>query len=84
MRSRIVPLPLLFLVFLGLSGTAPAVAGSLLSFVVVYFAVFGAGIYYILRTMATSPDSVEPDIDATQPYRASHPLAPVTHAREDL
>ena len=65
---------------------APAVAGSLLSFVVVYFAVFGAGIYYILRVMATSPDFVEPDIDATQPYRASHPLAPthVTHAREEL
>ena len=65
---------------------APAVAGSLLSFVVVYFAVFGAGIYYILRVMATSPDFVEPDIDATQPYRASHPLAPthVTRAREEL
>ena len=31
---------------------APAVAGSLIAFVIVYFAVFGAGIWYILRLMA--------------------------------
>ena len=31
---------------------APAVAASLLAFVVVYFAVFGAGACYMLRLMA--------------------------------
>ena len=42
---------------------APAVAASLVAFIVVYFAVFGAGIFYILRLMAqdartsTSPTS---------------------------
>lgn len=35
---------------------APAVAASLAAFVVVYFSVFGAGTYYILRLMSASPD----------------------------
>ena len=35
---------------------APAVAASLIAFIVVYFAVFGAGTFYILRMMARSPD----------------------------
>ena len=34
---------------------APAVAASLLAFVVVYFAVFGAGVLYILKLMAKPP-----------------------------
>lgn len=38
---------------------APAVAGSLLAFVVVYFAVFGAGLFYILRLMKAHPHSGE-------------------------
>jgi cytochrome d ubiquinol oxidase subunit I len=53
---------------------APAVAGSLLSFVVVYFIVFGAGIYYLLRVMGHTPDPGEPDIGPDEIYRASHPL----------
>jgi cytochrome d ubiquinol oxidase subunit I len=56
---------------------APAVAGSLLSFILVYFIVFGAGIYYTLRVMAHTPDTGEPDIDPSQPYRASHALTSV-------
>ncbi len=38
---------------------APAVAGSLLAFVVVYFAVFGAGVSYILKLMAKAPTAHE-------------------------
>jgi cytochrome d ubiquinol oxidase subunit I len=38
---------------------APAVAVSLLAFVVVYFAVFGAGVVYILRLMAKPPMAFE-------------------------
>lgn len=53
---------------------APAVALSLLSFVVVYFIVFGAGIYYLLRVMGHTPDPGEPDIGPDEIYRASHPL----------
>jgi cytochrome bd ubiquinol oxidase subunit I len=34
---------------------APAVAASLLAFIVVYFAVFGAGVVYILKLMAKPP-----------------------------
>ncbi|SMQ73363.1 cytochrome bd-I ubiquinol oxidase subunit 1 apoprotein [Altererythrobacter xiamenensis] len=34
---------------------APAVAASLLAFIVVYFAVFGVGVWYILRLMSKAP-----------------------------
>jgi cytochrome d ubiquinol oxidase subunit I len=34
---------------------APAVAASLVAFVLVYFAAFGAGTYYLLRLMAKPP-----------------------------
>ena len=39
---------------------APAVATSLLAFVIVYFAVFGAGVLYILKLMAKPPALHEP------------------------
>jgi cytochrome d ubiquinol oxidase subunit I len=39
---------------------APAVATSLLAFVVIYFAVFGVGIWYILRLMHRPPHELEP------------------------
>src|SRR3546814_4207737 len=38
---------------------APAVATSLLAFVIVYFPVFGAGIYYVLKLMAHPPERGE-------------------------
>ncbi|HEY5362945.1 MAG TPA: cytochrome ubiquinol oxidase subunit I, partial [Aestuariivirga sp.] len=38
---------------------APAVAASLLAFVVVYFVVFGAGIFYLLKLMAKPPQPHE-------------------------
>ena len=44
---------------------APAVAFSLLAFVVVYFAVFGMGIWYLLRLMKKPPEAHEaPPSDA--------------------
>jgi cytochrome d ubiquinol oxidase subunit I len=39
---------------------APAVAASLLAFVVVYFIVFGAGIWYIFKLSAKTPEAHEP------------------------
>ena len=41
---------------------APAVAASLVAFVLVYFAVFGAGIVYILKLMGKLPHSHESDL----------------------
>ena len=38
---------------------APAVGASLLAFVIVYFAVFGAGTWYILRLMGQAPHAGE-------------------------
>lgn len=38
---------------------APAVASSLLAFVVIYFAVFGAGVLYIFKLMAKPPSAHE-------------------------
>ncbi|WP_405402093.1 cytochrome ubiquinol oxidase subunit I [Paracoccus sp. Ld10] len=39
---------------------AAAVGASLIAFIIVYFTVFGAGTYYILRLMSRSPTSNEP------------------------
>jgi cytochrome d ubiquinol oxidase subunit I len=42
---------------------APAVAASLIAFIIVYFIVFGAGTFYILRLMARLPRDPMPDLD---------------------
>lgn len=49
---------------------APAVGGSLLAFVVVYFAVFAAGTWYILRLMAKPPQPHE-TVPDERPERAA-------------
>ncbi len=43
---------------------APAVAASLTAFVIVYFAVFGVGTWYILKLMAQLPHPGEPEPEA--------------------
>ena len=50
---------------------APAVAGSLLAFVLVYCLVFGAGIYYLLKLMQRAPQPLEPEPDPHLPQRAA-------------
>lgn len=40
---------------------AAAVGASLIAFIIVYFTVFGAGVFYILRLMAKPPYRDEPD-----------------------
>ncbi len=49
---------------------APAVASSLIAFVVVYFAVFGIGIWYLFRMLAKPPQEGESD-DPDGPLRAA-------------
>jgi cytochrome d ubiquinol oxidase subunit I len=45
---------------------APAVAASLLAFIVVYFAVFGVGTWYILKLMAKPPEPGEAGVARTE------------------
>ena len=49
---------------------APAVGGSLVAFVIVYFAVFAAGTVYILTLMAQPPGPGEPE-PASAPIRSA-------------
>ena len=48
------------LVALAVRNRAAAVGASLVAFIIVYVAVFGAGRYYILRLMSRSPANNEP------------------------
>jgi len=50
---------------------APAVATSLVMFIIVYFLVFGAGTVYLLRLMAKPPTMAEPDVPGEPIVRAS-------------
>ncbi len=52
-----------------------AVASSLAAFALVYFAVFGAGAFYMLRLMRQPPAASEPDLPHGEPMRA-HGLMP--------
>ena len=51
---------------------APAVATSLLAFIIVYVIVFGAGVFYLLRLMAKSPHTDESGIEKNAPIRAAN------------
>ncbi len=50
---------------------AAAVGASLAAFAVVYFAVFGAGAFYMLRLMRKAPEASEPEFAPDHPMRAS-------------
>lgn len=50
---------------------AQAVGASLIAFIVVYFLVFGAGTFYILRLMRRPPEPSEPDIERGLPSHAA-------------
>ncbi len=50
---------------------APAVAGSLVAFVIVYFVVFAAGVFYILRLMNKPPTPEEANAPLPGPLRAA-------------
>jgi cytochrome bd ubiquinol oxidase subunit I len=50
---------------------AAAVGASLIAFIVVYFAVFGAGAFYMLRLMSKPPTPSEPGLNPDEPLRAS-------------
>ncbi len=64
---------------------APAVAASLTAFVIVYFAVFGAGFFYTFRLMKRPPALDEPELAAGEPHRAASvtPVASIRPAQGD-
>lgn len=55
---------------------APAVAGSLTAFAIVYFSVFGAGIWYLLKLMKRPPEAHEATLDGTPTRTAGITPAP--------
>ena len=50
---------------------AAAVGTSLLAFILVYFTLFGSGIFYIFRQMAHTPGDHESGLPTDQPIRAA-------------
>jgi cytochrome d ubiquinol oxidase subunit I len=64
---------------------AGTVGATLVAFVIVYFAVFGAGLVYMLRLMARPPLPSEPPLDetATGPLRAAG-ITPVAAIDPDV
>jgi cytochrome d ubiquinol oxidase subunit I len=50
---------------------APAVGASLLAFILVYFVVFGAGIWFLFHLFSQAPHVSESGPDGTQPIRTS-------------
>ena len=61
---------------------AAAVGASLVAFVLVYFAVFGAGAFYMLRLMHKAPGTSAPDFPPGQPLHASGLMPAPVMARE--
>jgi cytochrome d ubiquinol oxidase subunit I len=55
---------------------APAVAASLLTFIVVYFIVFGAGTGYILKLMGKPRTRARPDPRRAQTIPSAPPVSP--------
>ena len=50
---------------------AAAVGASLLAFILVYFTLFGVGVYYILRLMNKAPHVGEPGLPPDEPIRTA-------------
>jgi cytochrome d ubiquinol oxidase subunit II len=59
---------------------APAVATSLIAFIIVYFAVFGMGTWYLLRLMSHAPHAHEPDLPNAPAHAAGITPAPAMAA----
>lgn len=63
---------------------APALAGSLAAFVVVYVLVFGAGLFYLFRQMARPPRSEDGDLMVGEPVRAAGITPAFSVKRRDI
>jgi cytochrome d ubiquinol oxidase subunit I len=61
---------------------APAVGASLLAFIIVYFAVYAAGIFYLLRLFGKSPDGANPELEHGHMHAAGIAPGPAMAAGE--
>jgi len=61
---------------------APAIAASLLAFVIVYFSVFGMGIWYLLHLMKKPPEAHESTLDGAPIRTAGITPAPAIEGGE--
>ena len=61
---------------------APAVSASLLAFIIVYFFVFGAGTFYLLRMMSHSPGTAALNLHVG-PIRTAGPQHALTDDPDD-
>ncbi len=61
---------------------APAVATSLIAFVIVYFAVFGMGTWYLLKLMSRPPQAHEPELPNAPAHAAGITPAPAIVSKE--
>ena len=50
---------------------AAAIASSLVGFILVYFTLFGAGLFYLLRLMSMAPMANEADLSPDAPIHAA-------------
>ena len=62
---------------------APAVGASLVAFVLVYFAVFGMGSWYLLRLMSRAPQAQEPEPPREPAHAAGITPAPALAAGKE-
>jgi cytochrome d ubiquinol oxidase subunit I len=60
---------------------APAVATSLIAFIVVYFAVFGMGTWYLFKLMSRAPQPHEPELPNTPAHASGITPGPAMAAR---
>jgi cytochrome bd ubiquinol oxidase subunit I len=61
---------------------AAAIGASLLAFIIVYFVVFGAGVFYILRLCNMSPDQSKPELERKPMSAAGITPGPIMSAGE--
>ncbi|RLQ88509.1 cytochrome ubiquinol oxidase subunit I [Notoacmeibacter ruber] len=61
---------------------APAVGTSLMAFIVIYTAVFGAGTYYILRLMNRPAIAIDEPVDSEGPVRAGGIMPGPSHGKD--
>lgn len=50
---------------------APAISASLTAFIIIYFTIFGAGVFYLLRLMSQAPLIDEPVVATDKPIRTA-------------
>ena len=61
---------------------APAVGASLLAFIIIYFFVYAAGVFYLLRLAKEPPDGANPEIERGPMHAAGITPGPALAAGE--